>query len=95
LDHARHPEGYHIWLRTPPVIGAAELASALRPTGLSAVPGESFLVDRAGASPFVRLSIGGAIGHERLKHAFETLLTILDHRTSRPSMLSGRRAVSP
>jgi DNA-binding transcriptional MocR family regulator len=79
LDHAVHPEGYHLWLRTDPAIGAAEFVSALRPTGLSAVPGETFLVDRAHPSPFVRLSIGGAIGHERLGRAFDMLGAIL-HR---------------
>ncbi len=79
IDHNLHPEGYHIWLRTNPMVSTVELTSGLRPTGLSAVPGEAFLVDRNQASPFVRLSIGGAIGHERLIRAFERLTTIL-HR---------------
>lgn len=83
LDHAIHAEGYHTWLRSPPSIGAAELASALRPTGLSAVPGERFLVDKSQASPFVRLSIGGAIGHERLVRGFETLIAIVQRGAHR------------
>lgn len=83
LDHAIHPDGYHVWLRAHPGMGAAELAAALRPTGLSIVPGEVFLVDRSRTSPFVRLSIGGAIGHERLRRAFETLETALQRGASR------------
>lgn len=83
LDHAVHPDGYHVWLRGHPGVGAAELAAALRPTGLSVVPGERFLVDRSQTSPFVRLSIGGAIGHERLRRAFEALEAVLQRGASR------------
>jgi DNA-binding transcriptional MocR family regulator len=83
LDHAVHAEGFHIWLRSHPALGAAELTSALRPTGLSAVPGERFLVDKSRASPFVRISIGGAIGHERLVRGFETLGAIAHRGTHR------------
>jgi DNA-binding transcriptional MocR family regulator len=86
LDHAVHPDGYHVWLRMPPGIGAAELVAALRPTGLSVVPGEVFRVDRGQASLFVRLSIGGAIGHERLRRAFDTLEAVLQRGASRPAV---------
>jgi DNA-binding transcriptional MocR family regulator len=84
LDHAFHAEGYHVWLRTGQSSGA-DLVSALRPTGLSIVPGEAFLIDRARVSPFVRLSIGGAIGHERLRRAAETLRAVLQRGASRVS----------
>lgn len=83
LDHAVQPDGYHIWLRTGIATSVADLVSALRPTGLSVVPGEAFLVDRSQASPFVRLSIGGAIGYERLRRAFERLEAILERDGSR------------
>jgi DNA-binding transcriptional MocR family regulator len=83
LDFAAHEDGYHVWLRVSPIITAAELVAALRPTGLSAVPGEAFLADKAQQSPFVRLSIGGAIGHERLRRAFETLEAILSRGSAR------------
>lgn len=73
LDVAMHPEGYHVWLLDGSGRGPQGLADALRPTGLSAVPGDRFLVDRAQPSPYLRLSIGGAIGHERLVRAFDHL----------------------
>jgi hypothetical protein len=73
FDYTVHPEGYHMWLRTRPGIEPRTVIEVLRPTGLSAVPGSRFLIDKSEASPFVRLSIGGAIGHERLSRAARTL----------------------
>jgi DNA-binding transcriptional MocR family regulator len=78
LDHAAHPEGYHIWLRLPEGSPRpAELSARLRPLGLSIVAGERFAVDPATVRPAVRISIGGAIGHDRLKRAFEGLRSLL------------------
>lgn len=78
LDHAAHPEGYHIWLRLAEDAPApAELAARLSPLGLSIVPGERFAVDPAAADRAVRISIGGAIGHERLARACEGLRTLV------------------
>lgn len=78
LDHAAHAEGYHIWLRLPDDAPApAELASRLSPLGLSIVPGERFAADPADAERAVRISIGGAIGHERLARAFDGLRTLV------------------
>ena len=73
LDHAAHPEGYHLWLRLSDGIRPAELSAQLRPLGLSIVAGERFAIDPASARPAVRISIGGAIGHERLRRAFTLL----------------------
>lgn len=78
LAPAAHPEGYHLWLRLPD--GAprpAELSARLRPFGLSIVAGERFAVDPATMAPAVRISIGGAISHERLKKAVEALRALL------------------
>lgn len=78
LDAAAHPEGYHLWLALP--AGAprpAELSARLRPLGLSIVAGERFAVDPAREAPAVRISIGGAIGHVRLKRAAESLRDLL------------------
>ena len=83
LDYALQPDGYHIWLKAAPATGGAELVTALRPTGLSVVPGETFLIDKSRGSPFVRLSIGGAIGHERLRRAFERLAAIMQRNAGR------------
>ena len=78
LDHAAHPEGYHIWLRlAEDALAPAELAARLSPLGLSIVPGERFAVDPAAADRAVRISIGGAIGHERLARAFAGLRTLV------------------
>lgn len=77
IDHAAHPEGYHIWLRLPGGLDPTDLAARLRPAGLSIVPGSAFTADRAAAPAAVRISIGGAIDHPRLGKAFEALRAIL------------------
>ena len=78
FDHASHPEGDHLWLRLGEAsLRPAELSARLRPLGLSIVAGERFAVDPATMRPAVRISIGGAISHERLKRAFEGLRTLL------------------
>jgi DNA-binding transcriptional MocR family regulator len=78
LDHASHPEGYHLWLRLPADATApADLAARLGPLGLSIVAGERFAVDPEAPERAIRISIGGAIGHERLTRAFEGLRALL------------------
>ena len=77
LDFRAHAEGYHLWLDTGDCLAPARIAEALRPTGLSAIPGDRFLVDQSRPSPFLRLSIGGAIGHERLGDALDALAATL------------------
>jgi len=78
LDVQTHAEGYHLWLGLP--AGApdpASLGARLRPLGLSIVASERFAIDPAAAPPALRISIGGALGHERLKSAIRTLRTLL------------------
>ena len=77
IAHAAHPEGYHFWLRLPPGISPAALAAIVRPAGLSIVPGEAFAIDKAGAEPAVRISIGGALDHARLGRACEQLARVV------------------
>lgn len=77
LDFAAHPEGYHLWLRLPADAGPVDLAYRLRPLGLSIVPGETFAVAKAEAPPAVRISLGGAMDHERLSSALERLATLV------------------
>jgi len=86
-DYAAHPEGYHIWLRLGGAISAAELASTVRPAGLSIVPGEAFAVRKGEAVPAVRISIGGAIDHERLRRALERLQALLQREAARGQAL--------
>jgi DNA-binding transcriptional MocR family regulator len=83
IDHAIHPEGYHLWLRLGEATSASEIVAALRPTGLSVVPAEAFAVDRDQPARAVRLSIGGAIGHERLRRAFDRLAALLRRGSAR------------
>ncbi|WP_157215539.1 aminotransferase-like domain-containing protein [Flavisphingomonas formosensis] len=82
-DYSAHPEGYHIWLRLGGAISAAELASTVRPAGLSIVPGEAFAVRKGEAAPAVRISIGGAIDHERLRRALARLEALLQREAAR------------
>ncbi|KKC24609.1 aminotransferase-like domain-containing protein [Sphingomonas sp. SRS2] len=78
IDHAAHPEGYHIWLRLPQDADPAALAARLSPTGLSIVPGSAFAVDPATAESALRISIGGAIDHVRLGRAFAGLRGMIE-----------------
>ena len=71
LDVAADPEGYHLWLKLADGIRATELTAAVRPLGLSIVPAEAFAVDPADATRAVRISIGGAIDHDRLQLALD------------------------
>jgi DNA-binding transcriptional MocR family regulator len=77
LDHQAHPEGYHIWLRTGAGSDPVALATRLRPTGLSIVPGTAFASDPVHADRAVRISIGGAIDHVRLDRALARLRSLL------------------
>jgi DNA-binding transcriptional MocR family regulator len=77
LDYAAHAEGYHIWLRLPGDVSAAELAASLSPAGLSIVPGASFAADKADVEQAVRISIGGAMTHDRLHALLGQLRTRL------------------
>ncbi|HEX7874845.1 MAG TPA: PLP-dependent aminotransferase family protein [Sphingobium sp.] len=77
MDYAAHPEGYHIWLRIAEGIDPVALAQAVRPAGLSIVPGEAFACEPGSAERAVRLSTGGAIDHSHLDHAFALLAIVL------------------
>lgn len=78
LDAAAHPEGYHLWLRLPgDAPRPAEISARLRPLGLSVVAGERFAIDPAAMAPAIRISIGGAIGHDRLRGAINALRMLL------------------
>lgn len=68
----RHPEGYHFWLTLPSGITPGTLSEAMRPTGLSVVPGERFALE-PGLGEAVRVSLGGPIGRERLESALRVL----------------------
>ncbi|WP_380872491.1 putative HTH-type transcriptional regulator [Sphingomonas sp. DBB INV C78] len=83
LNYAAHPEGYHIWLKFDGErVTGAELAAGLRSTGLSIVPGEAFSPRKDKAVAAVRISIGGAIDHDRLGRAFERVAALLHGRAS-------------
>lgn len=87
LDYGARPEGYHLWLRLGGGVRAADLAAALRPAGLSIVPAEAFAVRVEDAEAAVRISIGGAIDHERLRRALQRLAALLHDRPRRAAPL--------
>lgn len=68
----RHPEGYHFWLPLPAGVTSGALSEAMRPTGLSVVPGERFALE-PGQGDAVRVSLGGPISRERLESALRVL----------------------
>ncbi|SMF13469.1 transcriptional regulator, GntR family [Tistlia consotensis] len=82
-DYAAHPEGYHLWLPLRDGAGAAELVAAVRPLGLSIVSGSAFAVRSGDPLEAVRISIGGALDHDRLRRAIERVAAILGGGASR------------
>lgn len=72
LDVARHPQGYHLWVQLQQGIAAADLAEAMRPSGLSVIAGDRFAV---GTQPeqAVRVSLGGPLQTERLTRGLRLL----------------------
>jgi DNA-binding transcriptional MocR family regulator len=80
-------DGYHLWVPTGPDLSPSELVSALRPSGLSAIPGEAFAADRSADARAIRVSIGGAQDREQLTRALTMLDALLHHRGSRSSPL--------
>jgi DNA-binding transcriptional MocR family regulator len=77
LPYATHAEGYHLWLPLTPGTEEPALLAALAPHGLSIVPARNFAVDPHDPLRAARISIGGAIGHERLTRALEHLRALL------------------
>ncbi len=78
-----HPEGYHLWISLSGDIAPAEIVSALAPTGLLAVSGETFAADRTTPERGIRVSIGGGLSRDRLSRALLLLDTLLHHRGHR------------
>lgn len=77
VPHAAHSEGYHLWLPLGPGMAATDLAAAVRGMGLSIVSGEAFAVRKDHPAAAVRISLGGAIDHDRLRRALECLEALL------------------
>jgi len=75
--HAMQPEGYHLWLPLGASADADALAAAMRPFGLSAVPGSAFAAMPGESANALRISTGGAIDHDRLRRALEQLAELL------------------
>lgn len=69
---AAHPQGYHLWLQLPEGANAAELVNRLRPQGLSLVSSDSFAIEPA-TEQFLRVSLGGAVGRDRLERNLRML----------------------
>lgn len=83
LCHA-DPEGYHLWVRLGAGQRSSELIAALTAVGLSVVSSEAFAVDPEESRRAMRISIGGALGRERLERALQLVATLLDPARDRP-----------
>jgi DNA-binding transcriptional MocR family regulator len=79
VDWSAHPEGYHLWLRLDEGVMVHEILNALRPAGLSVVPGDAFAVEPL-AERRLRVSIGGGLGRERLERNLRLLEAMLHPR---------------
>lgn len=83
LPYQAHMQGYHLWLPLPAGRDGAELADAMRPSGLSVVAGDRFRV-APGADQAVRISLGGLIETPRLVRALHLIRGHLDTPQQRP-----------
>ena len=83
LPYRSHAQGYHLWLPLPDGLNGAELADAMRSSGLSVVAGDRFRV-APGADQAVRISLGGLIETSRLVRALHLIRGCLDARQQRP-----------
>jgi DNA-binding transcriptional MocR family regulator len=83
LPYQAHSQGYHLWLPLPAGLDGAELADAMRPSGLSVVAGDRFRV-APGADQAVRISLGGLIETPRLIRALHLIRGHLDTSQHRP-----------
>lgn len=66
-------EGYHLWVPLSPDASPAQICDALRLHGLSAVASDVFAAERGAAPPALRVSIGGALSHDRLRRGLSFL----------------------
>jgi DNA-binding transcriptional MocR family regulator len=70
--YAADPEGLHVWLRLPPHWGQAEFVAYVRDRGLALVPSDAFHL--TGRAPHaVRIALGAAPDHERLREALVSI----------------------
>ena len=83
LPYQAHRQGYHLWLPLPDGLNGAELADAMRSSGLSVVAGDRFRV-APGADQAVRISLGGLIETSGLVRALHLIRGCLDARQQRP-----------
>lgn len=66
-------EGYHLWMSLPSGVDPAQIVNTLRPHGLSIVASEAFAVDGSNLFSGLRVSIGGALGRDRLERGIRLL----------------------
>lgn len=70
--------GYHLWVAVPHDLDVRHLCDALRQHGLPAIPGDAFAADRSAPGPAaMRVSIGGAIGHDQLRRGLNLLAALV------------------
>lgn len=72
-DYIAHREGYHLWLKARSKVQATTISGHLRAFGLSAVLGNVFMTKPDNNDAHIRISVGGAISHDRLERALSSL----------------------
>lgn len=78
-----HPESLQVWLQLPATMRPGEIVARAQRRGVAVTSGEAFAVGSAAPSRAIRVALGGARTHERLR----TGLSILDEllRTGAPA----------
>jgi DNA-binding transcriptional MocR family regulator len=75
-------EGFHLWVPLGAEANPGHIADAVRPHGLSVIWGDAFAVDPINAPPALRISIGGALSHDRLKRGLSLLEALINPEAS-------------
>lgn len=85
VNHAGHPQGYHVWVPVPDPASASALIEVTRPAGLTVVSSDRFAVS-ADAPSAVRVSIGGLLDTARLTSGLRVLHGFLSSPAARRAM---------
>ncbi len=84
LDYETDPESYHLWLSLPEPWRAEEFVTQVRTRKVIVMPAEAFVVGRSQPPHAVRICIGPAQNHERLRAGLSIIAETLEN-PSRPT----------
>lgn len=76
--------GYHLWIEVPDDLDVRHLCDVLREYRLPAIPADAFAADKPAVGPAaMRVSVGGAIGHDDLRRGLNLLAALIGPQAPR------------